>query len=126
MEEHPVRIVFHVFLLCDERLPSAQRVVVACTALYSRSAALTHVLFAREGTQVVELRSPSYLRPHFIGYFRFLSHTRVSRNADDVVSCRYSKWAGLGYRHWDTGTKSPDPGRVITLVEKAIENPLEP
>ena len=37
--------------------------VCVCTG----RAGLTHVLFARPGTQLVELRPPKYLRPHFIG-----------------------------------------------------------
>jgi hypothetical protein len=34
----------------------------------SPSAGITHVLFARPGTQLIEIRIPQYRRPHFISF----------------------------------------------------------
>ena len=66
----------------------------ACTIFGAHGAGLSHVLFAPPGTRVLELRPPSFVRPHFIAYAR---------------------WAGAQHTDW-LGSSKPPPGEAVARI----------
>ena len=70
-----------------------------CFVLCYRSAGMSHILFARPGTKMVEVRTAPYMRPHF----------QVQ-----------SMWAGAPYTSYDTGGMNADVNNVMGLVRNAV------
>ena len=67
----------------------------ACVIVGAHGAGLTHILFAPPEVHVLEIQTPSFGRPHFIGY---------------------TYWAGSHHHVWSLGTSTPDVHQVVTRV----------
>jgi hypothetical protein len=71
----------------------------ACLIVAAHGAALTHVLFARPGTRVLEVQTVGFFRPHFIAF---------------------SLWAGADYSVLHSAHKGNAPPVLIGPVARAI------
>jgi capsular polysaccharide biosynthesis protein len=67
----------------------------ACIIVGAHGAGLSHVLFAPPEVHVLELQTPGFVRPHFIGY---------------------SYWAGSHHHAWVLDTSSPQIHSVVSRV----------
>jgi len=75
-------------------------VQAACVVAGAHGAGLSHVLFSPPGAHMLELRPPSFQRPHFIAY---------------------AKWAGALHHDWVLGTSTPAPAEVVARVQAVVE-----
>ena len=71
----------------------------ACLIFGAHGAGLTHLLFAPPGVRVLELRTPGFMRPHFIAA---------------------SGWMGARHTDWCPGTSKPRPVEVIERIVGAL------
>ena len=72
----------------------------ACVIVGAHGAGLSHVLFAPPETHVLELQTPGFSRPHFIGY---------------------AHWAGSHHHAWVLDTSTP---QVHTVVSRVFETAM--
>ena len=79
-------------------LPMRRQVALAqdaCVIVGAHGAGLSHVLFAPPEVHVLEIQTPGFGRPHFIGY---------------------TLWAGSHHHLWALPTSSPDVHSVVSRV----------
>ena len=77
----------------------------ACVIVGAHGAGLAHVLFAPPEVHVLEIQTPGFARPHFIGY---------------------TLWAGSHHHLWASDTSTPQVHNVVSRVfETAVHAGVE-
>ena len=71
----------------------------ACVVVGAHGAGLSHILFARPGTKLLEVLPPDFRRPHFRAF---------------------SKWAGVEYHPMNTQSHRPHPPMIVDAVKALV------
>ena len=79
-----------------EQVAAAQ---AACVLVGAHGAGLSHALFAPPGAHLLELRPPSFMRPHFIAY---------------------AAWAGVRHHDWPLLGGAPEPRDVEARLRSVL------
>ena len=79
-----------------EQVAAAQ---AACVLVGAHGAGLSHALFAPPGAHLLELRPPSFMRPHFIAY---------------------AAWAGVRHHDWPLPGGAPEPRDVEARLRDVL------
>ena len=76
-----------------------EAVAHSCALVGAHGAGMTHLLFLPPDASVLEIRTPSFMRPHFKAY---------------------AHWAGVNYRNWDVPNNKPNAQQVATITNELI------
>ena len=74
-------------------------VQASCVIIGAHGAGLSHALFAPPGAHLLELRPPSFVRPHFIFY---------------------ASWAGVHHHDWTLVDGAPPPAEVEAQLRDVL------
>ena len=95
---HTVHVISGTFsrMTLQEQVGHVQK---ACVMVGAHGAGLSHILFTRPGSHLLEVQTPGFARPHFRAY---------------------AHWAGAQYKVMKAPTRAPDPQAIAGFVKEML------